>query len=128
MQRGIRPSRRRTTLRLLAPALIMLGVCVFCWGLRYKLSFYSEPHSMKHRMAEAKLLLTDRSTVPAVALRKAADSVPPLAVAVVPPTLFLLVGMSFLSGCEWALKPERVHTASGRFRGGPAFIRPPPRS
>jgi hypothetical protein len=35
---------------------VVLGFCVFGWGLRYKLSLYDPPHSVNHRMPEAKLL------------------------------------------------------------------------
>jgi hypothetical protein len=47
---------RRNGLRLLACGLVFLGVCVFAWGLRYKLSLYDPPHSVAHRMPAAKLL------------------------------------------------------------------------
>jgi NhaP-type Na+/H+ or K+/H+ antiporter len=117
----------RLGLRALAPALVLLGVCVFAWGLRYKLSFYARPHSVTHRMAEAKLLLTDRSSVPAVVLRKAADSIAPLATPVVfVPALLLLAGMNLWFGHEWALERGRVHRSPQWFRGSSAFIRPPP--
>jgi hypothetical protein len=33
-----------------------LGLAVFAWGLQYKLSLYDPPHSVAHRMPEAKLL------------------------------------------------------------------------
>ena len=33
-----------------------LAVCVFTWGLQYKLSLYDPPHSTSHQIPEAKLL------------------------------------------------------------------------
>lgn len=47
---------RRNGLRALAFGLVLLGICVFAWGLRYKLSLYDPPHSVSHRMPAAKLL------------------------------------------------------------------------
>ncbi len=36
-----------------------LAVCVFTWGLQYKLSLYDPPHSISHRVAQAKLSTND---------------------------------------------------------------------
>lgn len=47
---------RSKGLRGLAFGLVLLGFCVFGWGLRYKLSLYDPPHSVDRRMPEAKLL------------------------------------------------------------------------
>jgi len=41
---------------LWALALPLLGVCVFFWGLGYKMSLYDPPQSPSHQMPEAKLL------------------------------------------------------------------------
>lgn len=128
MTRGIRPPSRRVVLRTFAPALILLGLCVFAWGLRYKLSFYSHPHSVTHRMAEAKLLLTDRSALPAVAVGRGFHRVDPQAISLWIPVLLLIAGMNFWFRREWALEHGRIRTSPGSFRSAPAFIRPPPRS
>src|ERR1700761_6298316 len=46
--------RKQTpTLRALAIGLACLGVCVFAWGLKYKLSLYDPPQSSSHHMAAA---------------------------------------------------------------------------
>lgn len=111
----------------MAPALILLGVCVFAWGLRYKLSFYARPHSISHKMAEAKLLLTDRSTLPAVALHTSSPRVTPLALSLWVPALFLIAGFNLRFGREWALDRGRVRTLSAWFSTAPVSIRPPPR-
>lgn len=121
-------SRGRRGLRALAPALVLLGVCVFAWGLRYKLSFYSPAHSAAHRMTEAKLLLPDRSTAQAAALHRAAESVPPTAIPLWVPMLFVLAGMNFCFGQGWNLQRGPARISSRCFYATPAFNRPPPRS
>jgi hypothetical protein len=47
--------------------LLLLGMCVFVWGLGYKLSLYETPTSSIHRIPEAKLLSRNED-------RSAADS------------------------------------------------------
>jgi hypothetical protein len=45
-------------------ALLSLAVLVFAWGLQYKLSLYSDPHSVVRHMVQAKLVSNkDRATV-----------------------------------------------------------------
>lgn len=68
----------RRGVRLLAFALVALGVCVFAWGLKYKLSLYDPPHSLSHRIPAAKLLTgKERSAQPVVQLRRAEIPHPP---------------------------------------------------
>jgi hypothetical protein len=43
-----------------------LGICVFAWGLQYKLSLYYPPHSSFHEVPEAKLL--SRNEQPRIAV------------------------------------------------------------
>jgi hypothetical protein len=116
-------------LRALAIALACLGVCVFAWGLRYKLSLYDPPHSMSRHMPAAKLLTgNERRGLPTVDLRPA-SALPGLA-------LFTALVFSVL-----LLKDHRLARffgfsrliLAGR-RPTPAwapvaatFIRPPPR-
>lgn len=126
--RAVRLPGGRLRLRALAPALILLGVCVFAWGLRYKLSFYAQPHSVTHHMVEAKLLLTDRSATPVVVLRRAADDVAPPAVPLWIPALLVLAAMNFHLMCAWAPEPDRVHRSQRWLLGSCGFVRPPPRS
>lgn len=49
---------------------ILLGMCVFFWGLGYKLSLYETPTSNIHRVPEAKLVSRneDSSAIDAVRL------------------------------------------------------------
>ena len=37
-------------------AYLSLAVCVFAWGLQYKLSLYDPPHASSHQIPQAKLL------------------------------------------------------------------------
>lgn len=118
----------RRGLRVFAPALILLGVCVFAWGLRYKLSFYSHPHSATHHVQEAKLLLTDRSATPVAALHRSLRDAAPPAIPLWIPVLLLLAGVFFLLTREWAPDPDRVHRSQRWLFASSGFIRPPPRS
>jgi hypothetical protein len=43
----------------LSALLVMLGMCVFLWGLGYKLSLYDVHRPSNHRIPEAKLLSRD---------------------------------------------------------------------
>lgn len=54
-------------MRVFGMSLVFLGLCVFAWGLRYKLSLYDPPHSLSHHMPEAKLLTgKERPSLPAI--------------------------------------------------------------
>ena len=65
-------------LRVLGLALVLLGFCVFAWGLRYKLSLYQPPR-VTHSMPEAKLLSSrERTQVSSLDLRQAASLGAPL--------------------------------------------------
>lgn len=51
--------------RRLTFAFLSLALCVFAWGLQYKLSLYDPPQATSHRMPHAKLLSRDQwSTTP----------------------------------------------------------------
>jgi hypothetical protein len=128
MKRGFRLPSGRSRLRALAPALVLLGICVFAWGLRYKLSLYAPAQSVTRQMPAAKLLAPDRSAVPAAALDRAVDRSVPLAIPLWFATLVVLTGMKFWSGSEWVLYRGGARTSTGWFHGASAFIRPPPRS
>jgi hypothetical protein len=59
-------------MRVLGCSLVLLGVCVFAWGLKYKLSLYDPPQSVSHRMPAAKLLAAkDDVALESVDLRSA---------------------------------------------------------
>jgi len=127
------PTRLRKqspALRALALGLAVLGLCVFAWGLRYKLSLYDPPHPGSHPMAAAKLLTgNERRALPAVEPRLVADSA---SLAFL--TVFVFAAVVF--------KQTRVAPALAHFLLSPAgrrivpvrvpcstfFTRPPPRS
>lgn len=115
-------------LRGLAFGLLLLSGCVFGWGLRYKLSLYDPPHSVNHRMPEAKLLSGKECG------EFAAIQVSPVSGAELPPILSALV-LAFVAliGTELFPGQQTLGSALARSRGTPQsvprpafFIRPPP--
>ncbi len=118
----------RKSLRGLAFGLVVLGFCVFGWGLRYKLSLYDPPHSVNHRMPAAKLLCS----------KECGDSVDvhlrPVSRTELPST-FSTIGLAFifLAGSRLWLGQSTRQTALIRKRRIPSLIprlafsiRPPP--
>jgi hypothetical protein len=109
---------------------VLLGACVFAWGLKYKLSLYDPPHAASHHMAAAKLLPgKERKALPLAAVRLNAN-------AVVPPLLSTLVLALFASAALelQALfssrmgKPFTFRAVPACARSAPYFVRPPPRT
>lgn len=91
--------RHRRGLRVLAFGLVLLGVCVFAWGLRYKLSLYDSPHAIGRRMPEAKLLTgKERTAIPVVDMRRAANPEPPLALTGLALVFVVLMGAKLFPG------------------------------
>lgn len=113
-------------MRVFAFSLVLLGVCVFAWGLRYKLSLYDPPHSVSQHMPAAKLLAgKEPITQPAVNFRTAPAPVAPLALVCL---ALALVGLGFrpgMGGKGLLLAPAR-RTAE-RAALAAHFTRPPPR-
>ena len=117
----------RRGFHILGFALVLLGFCVFAWGLRYKLSLYDPPHSVSRHMPEAKLVAgKERSPVPAVNLRHAEDRVLPLALSGLALVLLCLRMPRFQPGSAGFLDliPLRLR-AAGAF-SPPHAVRPPP--
>ena len=52
--------KTRTTLGRLTVAFLGLAICVFAWGLQYKLSLYDPPQASSHQVPLAKLLSKDQ--------------------------------------------------------------------
>jgi hypothetical protein len=112
---------------MLAPVLVLLGACVFAWGLKYKLSLYDPPHALSHRMPAAKLLTgKERAPLPVIDVRPVAA----------PPAPILLAGLLFTAllfrrsgrpafGSATFTAPPRV-LAPVRVPGRLSFVRPPP--
>lgn len=71
-----------------------VGLCVFVWGLRYKLSLYDPPHAVSHNIPTAKILSRDdlpESLKPAV---RPADGGKFAAPQLLPMLLFAMVPLS----------------------------------
>jgi hypothetical protein len=122
---------RRKGLRALACALVFLGVCVFAWGLRYKLSLYDPPHSVSHRMPAAKLLTgRERTQVPPLNLHRDAGSTGPAVLVALTLAFISFSGAALLfprfSPCANWLPP--VHLAQSRQILATCWTRPPPQS
>jgi len=106
--------------------LMMLGVCVFLWGFRYKLSLYNLQQPTIHRVPEAKLLSKNEDSQAADAvgqvLSRGDSQVPTLLFELVAIT----VGAVGASRCYYDKKnlanlkpPAPVHTPSLHFRPPP---------
>jgi len=52
-------SKSRLINSLVTQAFLGLAVCVFAWGLQYKLSLYDPPQAASHQIPKAKLLSKD---------------------------------------------------------------------
>jgi hypothetical protein len=119
---------RRNGLRLLACGLVFLGICVFAWGLRYKLSLYDPPHAISHRMPAAKLLTgKEHPEVSSVGLyRVATPAGPAVLLLFTLATVFLRnAGLSRASS-SWITCLATVHSAPSPLAVAPQFNRPPP--
>lgn len=116
-------------LRAFAIGLAFLGLCVFAWGLKYKLSLYDPPHSISHHMAAAKLLTgNERRALPVIDPRRTA-----VGSGVLPFSILALALLAF-AVAQWlatlrsfALLFVPVRLAPARCRTVSSFIRPPPR-
>ena len=120
----------RSGLRTLAFGLVVLGLCVFAWGLKYKLSLYDPPRATSHHMAEAKLLPgKERGAASLDAILKAAGNpIPPGTIGTLVLVLFTLTAAVLKPGFGgWICKvaPASIAPACARF--APCFVRPPPR-
>lgn len=97
-------SRSRKGLRILAFGLVLLGVCVFAWGLKYKLSLYDPPQAVSHEMPAAKLLTgREQAATPVVNLHQAAwPETPVILSSLALVFLVLLRAMVWPPSSEWA--------------------------
>ena len=121
-------SGRRRGLRALAFGLVLLGGCVFAWGLRYKLSLYDPPHTMARRMPEAKLLSgRDRTTLVAVHPQQIPSSSGPLTFGALLLAFAGLLAAGIRPGSAGSrLIPVGARRAPQFARRTAVFIRPPP--
>jgi hypothetical protein len=104
-------------------------MCVFAWGLKYKLSLYDPPQSVSHHMPVAKLLAgKEQITLPAVDWRTAPASGAPLALVPFALAFLALIGVGFrpgMGGRSLLMAPARKTTERAYLRAH--FTRPPPR-
>lgn len=116
-------------MRVFSFGLVLLGMCVFAWGLNYKLSLYDPPQSVSHHMPAAKLLAgKEQIALPAVEFRTA--PAPGVALALIPfaLTFLALMGLGFrpgMGGRQLLLAPVRRNTSRAALAAH--FTRPPPR-
>lgn len=116
------------SLRTFAFGFVLLGLCVFAWGLKYKLSLYDPPHALSHRMPAAKLLTgRDRSTLPVADLRQSSRPDAPLALTTLTIAFFALMAAYLRPG---SASSAAIRSVSEQTRmcaaAASLFIRPPP--
>jgi hypothetical protein len=109
-------------------AFSVLALCVFLWGLEYKMSLYEPPHATSRQLPEAKLLSEneqpDRSADAARAqgsLRTAAAF--PFSLLLFALSLFAMSAARFTHRAAAAPEFRRLYRALLRS----FFVRPPPR-
>ena len=115
-------------MHVFAFGLMLLGTCVFAWGLKYKLSLYDPPQSISHHMPAARLL-AGKEHIAMPAMDGRAATVPDTTLALLPFALsFLaLIGVGIRPGMgsrRLLLAPARRMTA--RTALAAHFTRPPP--
>lgn len=115
-------------MRVFGMSLVFLGLCVFAWGLRYKLSLYDPPHSLSHHMPEAKLLTgKERPRLPAIEAGQQGAAGASLAFSGLTLALvFLFVSTGSPTLTRWASRPAAAIPMSLRCAGTAHFTRPPP--
>jgi len=115
--------------RTLAIGLAVLGLCVFAWGLKYKLSLYDPPRAVSHHIPAAKLLSDkDWNTALLVVASRSTNSVVPLALVTLTFVWVALAGRrSFLRSCGLLLSPSRPPAPEPIVLSPASFVRPPPR-
>ncbi len=121
----------RPSFRLLAFGLALLGLCVFAWGLKYKLSLYDPPHAISHHMPAAKLLPPGKERNPisrAEVGRLAGNPIVPGALSILTLVLFTSAAAKLQPGFGgWMRRTAPARIAAANDRWGPCFVRPPPR-
>jgi hypothetical protein len=111
-------------------AYLGLAVCVFIWGLQYKLSLYDPPHAVSHQIPQAKLLSKNEQTgtteSPLVVRTKTSSRVSYTIPAAV--FLVLLLALSILNPPASSQREQRTNHSWHLLRGvlNIFFVRPPP--
>ncbi len=110
---------------------IALGVCVFTWGLQYKLSLYYPAHSTYHQVPEAKLLSRDeqpRTTASLQVIGQKDSSSGDIYAGFLSLMLAWFTGLALylLPECRWNPARKKPWLAAARASLDPFFFRPPP--
>jgi hypothetical protein len=113
-------------------ALTALALCVFMWGLGYKLSLYAPPQASSHPIPIAKLLSKNDSAGLEDTLQRLSKGVvtAPVIAALVC-GIYLLCGLGFdvrarLGSVQWAGNRGRVGRRLHNASFNAFFFRPPP--
>lgn len=116
--------------RLGAAALLGLAVCVFFWGLGYKLSLYAPPQTAPHRIPEAKLLSKNEqsgdATCPLVTRTRTFTKVAYTAPAAILLNELLVISPPNPPTTAELSKLEDKTIQLRRAAGDSLFVRPPP--
>ncbi len=114
-----------------ARVLVFLGLalCVFTWGLQYKLSLYDPPQAIPHQVPQAKLLANDEPSRMAGVLRAIANE-PTARITIhgdgILLFLFVCLSVASLSSLAQEVPPRDVSWHAGPAFFGSLFVRPPP--
>jgi hypothetical protein len=111
-------------------AFLGLAICVFAWGLQYKLSLYDPPQAASHQIPKAKLLSRDEQSStaknPLVIRSKTFTKI----IYTAPATVFLILLLAIsllntpaLTKVDW-LGDKLQHLHRALFNT--VFVRPPP--
>jgi hypothetical protein len=116
------------SMRALACGLVFLGVCVFAWGLRYKLSLYDPPHAVSHHMPAAKLLPgREGPELPPLHLSRLANPAAPAALIALTLAWFAIAHAGIFADRQWtAAWRAPVRRAPAQSSSAANFTRPPP--
>ncbi len=106
-----------------------LAICVFTWGLQYKLSLYDPPQAISHQIPEAKLLANDEPSRMAGVLRAIATE-PTARITIhgdgILPFLLVVLSVASLSSLTQEVLSRDVLWHVGPAFFGSFFVRPPP--
>ena len=125
----LRSSKNRSFSRIGALAFLGLAVCIFAWGLQYKLSLYDSSQAATHQVPKAKLLSSnEQSRTAKIALvdqTEVSSSVFCVVVAFFSVFLFAPSLLNPLAGqsSQWTNRSWRLHFSSFQ---SDLFVRPPP--
>lgn len=114
---------------LVTLATVGLAVCVFAWGLQYKLSLYDPPQAASHKIPQAKLLSgNEQSGIAGSPLVFRAKTSTTVSYAVPSAVLFLLSLTLSISSPAAGQREQRTSRSWHLRRGllNTFFVRPPP--